>query len=149
MSTQTTSVNSPSSTASNKKTIKVAAAIIIQNQRVFCAQRAGKRALTGYWEFPGGKVEPGEDSLTTVVREIQEELNVNIEVKEKLCAIFYEYPDFILNMDCFICHLAPNSQLELKEHAASIWATPKDLKELNWVPADIQIVPQLLNYIAK
>ena len=116
------------------KTIEVVAAIIIKDGKVFATQR-GYGQWQGWWEFPGGKIESGECPQEALVREICEELDAEIEVKELLETVEWDYPDFHLTMHCFICSLLSES-LHLNEHEAATWLTKETLHSVKWLPAD-------------
>lgn len=121
------------------KTIKVAAAIIKNNGMILATQR-GYGEFKGGWEFPGGKLEPGENSVEALKREIKEELDTEIEVGDLLETVEYDYPTFHLSMDCFLCTLLSNT-IVLKEHEASKWLSFEDIDNLNWLPADKSLIP--------
>lgn len=123
------------------KTIKVAAAIIINNGRVFATQRGYGEFKDG-WEFPGGKVEPGETSKEAIVREIKEELCADIAAGDLIDTVEYDYPAFHLSMDCFICTLL-SEELVLKEHEAARWLSKNELGSVAWLPADITLIEKL------
>ena len=123
------------------KTIKVAAAIIINNGRVFATQRGYGEFKDG-WEFPGGKVEPGETSKEAIVREIKEELCADIAAGDLIDTVEYDYPAFHLSMDCFICTLL-SKELVLKEHEAARWLSKNELGSVAWLPADITLIEKL------
>lgn len=127
------------------KVIKVVAAIMIQNGRVFATQRGYGEFKDG-WEFPGGKVEPEETPQEALVREIKEELNTVIEVGELLYTVEYDYPDFHLSMDCFICKIIAGD-LELKEHEDARWLTTETLDSVDWLPADLDLIQKIKKYI--
>ncbi|MCD8207905.1 MAG: (deoxy)nucleoside triphosphate pyrophosphohydrolase [Bacteroidales bacterium] len=127
------------------KTIKVVAAIIIREGNVFATQRGYGEFKDG-WEFPGGKVEPGETLEAALVREIQEELDTEIEVGELLDTVEYDYPTFHLSMDCFLCSIK-SGELELKEHEAAKWLTAETLYTVDWLPADLELVAKIKNYL--
>ena len=116
------------------KIIEVVAAIIIKDGKVFATQR-GYGQWQGWWEFPGGKIESGECPQEALVREICEELDAEIEVKELLETVEWDYPDFHLTMHCFICSLLSES-LHLNEHEAATWLTKETLHSVKWLPAD-------------
>ena len=101
------------------KTIEVAAAIIIEDNKIFATQR-GYGDFKDKWEFPGGKVEDGESPEEALAREIEEELDTTISVDKYLCTVDYDYPEFHLTMHCYICSVIKGS-LTLKEHEASKW----------------------------
>lgn len=123
------------------KTIRVVAAIIIHNDRIFATER-GYGELKGGWEFPGGKIELGETSQQALMREIKEELDINIRVGELLDTVEYDYPSFHLSMDCFICKIE-SGQLVLREHSAAKWLTKDTLDIVDWLPADKGVVQKL------
>ena len=126
------------------KTIEVVAAVIFDAQgRIFATQR-GYGEWKDWWEFPGGKIEPGETPQQALRREIREELDADIEVGELLRTIDYDYPTFHLTMHCFKCRLA-NGHLTLLEHEAAKWLTPSDLQSVRWLPADEEIIQDLSN----
>ena len=127
------------------KTIKVAAAIIMSQGKIFATQRGYGEFKDG-WEFPGGKVEPGETSEAAIKREIKEELDTEIEVLELLDTAEYDYPNFHLSMDCFICRIK-SGNLTLKEHEAAKWLTKENLDSVDWLPADEEVVEKLKAYI--
>ncbi|MCD7865610.1 MAG: (deoxy)nucleoside triphosphate pyrophosphohydrolase [Clostridiales bacterium] len=120
------------------KTLRVVAAIIIENNKAFATQR-GYGAFKDGWEFPGGKIEPGETPQEALVREIREELDTEIEVRDLLDTVEYDYPDFHLSMDCFLCRIV-SGDLVLKEHEAARWLTREDLGSVAWLPADLGVV---------
>ncbi len=124
---------------------KVAAAIIVKGNKVFAAQK-GSGELKGGWEFPGGKVEPGETSRQAIVREIKEELDTKIEAGELFDTIAYDYPAFHLIMDCFICEVK-SGDLILKEHENAKWLRAEDLDAIDWLSADRMLIPKLKDYM--
>ena len=129
---------------STTKTIEVVAAVIFDAQgRIFATQR-GYGEWKDWWEFPGGKIEPGETPQQALCREIREELDAVIEVGELLRTIDYDYPTFHLTMHCFKCRLA-NGHLTLLEHEAAKWLKPSDLQSVRWLPADEEIIQDLSN----
>ena len=123
------------------KTIEVAAAIITHNGRVFATQRGYGEFKDG-WELPGGKMEPGETPQQALVREIQEELDTEIEVGELVETVEYDYPGFHLTMHCFLCTVRSGA-LVLKEHEAARWLTREELDDVDWLPADVKVVEKL------
>lgn len=127
------------------KTVKVVAAIIINNNRVFATQRGYGEFKDG-WEFPGGKIEPGEMPQEALVREIKEELDTEIEVKDYLETVEYDYPEFHLSMDCFFCEIK-SGDLVLKEHEAAKWLTAETLDSVDWLPADKEVIEEIRNKI--
>lgn len=127
------------------KTIEVVAAIIIRDGNIFATQR-GYGEWKGWWEFPGGKIEPGECPQEALVREIREELDAEIEVGELLETVEWDYPDFHLKMHCFICSLVSES-VHLNEHEAAAWLTRETLRSVKWLPADEGLVDNIKNLI--
>ena len=123
------------------KTIHVAAAIIRDGDRIFATQR-GYGPMKDGWEFPGGKIEPGETPEEALKREIREELDAEIAIEESAGRIEYDYPDFHLSMDCFFCTLV-SSCLTLKEHEAAKWLAPEELDSVPWLPADLSLIERL------
>ena len=128
------------------KTIRVVAAVIKANDRdgkpiIFATQR-GYGDFKDGWEFPGGKIEPGETPQEALVREIKEELATEIRVGELIDTIEYDYPEFHLSMDCFWCEIVAG-ELLLKEHEAARWLTKDELDSVEWLPADITLIDQI------
>lgn len=123
------------------KTIRVAAAIIKKDNTIFATQR-GYGDFKDYWEFPGGKIEPGESPEEALHREIMEELKVTVGVDAHLTRVEYDYPDFHLSMDCFLCHLE-SGELTLTEHEAARWLKAEELEEVGWLPADEAVVEMI------
>lgn len=123
------------------KTIKVAAAVICKEGRIFATQRGYGEWKDG-WEFPGGKLESGETAEEAVVREIQEELDTEIKVEQELMTVEYDYPTFHLSMKCYFCSIVAWA-LELKEHEAASWLLPEELDAVAWLPADLEVVKEL------
>ena len=129
-----------------KKTVSVVAAVIESEGRFFATQRGYGPQKDG-WEFPGGKIEPGETPEAALMREIREELDADITVGEKLIQVEYDYPDFHLSMGCYRCALA-SGHLTLKEHEAARWLALSELDDLAWLPAD-RIVADALRRAVK
>ena len=123
------------------KTIRVAAAVIRKNNRIFATQRGYGEFKDG-WEFPGGKIEPGETPRQALVREIREGLYTEINVGELIETIEYDYPTFHLSMDCFWCTVVEGS-LELKEHEAARWLDRENLYSVDWLPADTGLIAKI------
>ena len=123
------------------KTVQVVAAVIFQGDTIYATQR-GYGPWRDYWEFPGGKIEPGETPEQALVREIREELDVGVTVLAPLAQVEYDYPDFHLSMQCFRCRIDEGEPI-LKEHEAARWLSRKDLYSLRWLPADLEILPEI------
>ena len=129
------------------KTIKVVAAVIcdsLENTTKIFATARGYGKFKGQWEFPGGKLEVGETSQQALIREIQEELAVKIEVGELIDTIEYDYPTFHLSMDCFRC-VVVDGEIILKEAEAARWLDKDELYSVDWLPADIALIEKLQN----
>ena len=125
--------------------IEVVAAIIFQNDKVLCVQRTEheKEYVSLKWEIPGGKVEVDESREEALVREIREELSVDIEVSEFLMTVEHTYPDFHLTMHVFKCVL-DQGEISLNEHVALKWLSIDELDQLDWAAADIPVVKSLM-----
>lgn len=120
------------------KSIKVVAAVIIDNKKVFATQR-GYGEYKDWWEFPGGKIEAGESPEEALKREILEELDTIIEVGALIKAVEYDYPNFHLSMLCYQAKIL-SGDLILKEHENSKWLEKAELNSVNWLPADLEIL---------
>lgn len=123
------------------KEIKVVAPIIQKENKILATKR-GYGEFINMWEFPGGKIESGETKEQALVREIKEELNIEINVDKFAIDIEYQYPNFYLFMSCFMCSIKEGS-IELLEHNDGKWITKEELNTLNWLPADIDAVNYL------
>lgn len=125
------------------KSIRVVAAIIKsvdeEGKPIIFATQRGYGEYKDWWEFPGGKIEEGEAPKDALVREIQEELDATIEVGDYLTTVEYDYPKFHLSMDCFWCTLK-EGHLTLLEHEAAKWLPLDDLRQVNWLPADVAVI---------
>ncbi len=123
------------------KTIQVVAALIVHNGRIFATQR-GYGEWKDWWEFPGGKIEPGESPKDALKREIREELATEIRVERYVATIAWEYPSFHLSMRCYLCSVVTGS-LVLLEHEASTWLDREHLRSVQWLPADETIISKI------
>ena len=130
------------------KTIRVVAAIIRDGDCIFATQR-GYGDFKDGWEFPGGKIEDGESPEKAIVREIKEELDADIIVGDLLTTVEYDYPQFHLSMDCFWANLAPASNMKLLEHEASKWLTIEEIDSVDWLPADVEVTRQIVDYFRR
>ena len=126
------------------KTIAVVAAIIQDEEGHMLATQRGYGEYEGWWEFPGGKIEPGETHDVALVREIWEELTVMIKIDEWLCTIEYDYPTFHLTMHCALCHIV-QGRVQLNEHTSAKWLAKGELDSVNWLPADVEVIKELKN----
>lgn len=127
------------------KTIRVAAAIIcddMENPSEIFATAKGYGEFKGQWEFPGGKIEAGESPKEALIREIKEELDIDIEVGSLITTIEYDYPAFHLSMDCFWAQLYAGEPV-LKEAQAARWLTRNELYDVQWLPADIALIEMI------
>lgn len=127
------------------KTIEVVAAIIYDNDKIFVTQR-GYGEFKGGWEFPGGKIENGETKEEALVREIHEELEATVNVNKLLHTVEYDYPQFHLTMYCYMCTIK-SGELILKEHSAAKWLSINEIDSVDFLAADLEIVPILKKYI--
>ena len=129
------------------KTIEVVAAIIMYDNKILCVQRGENKLndISKKYEFPGGKIEPGESKEETIKRDIQEELNLEIVIREEFLTVNYQYPDFFLIMHSFICD-CKHPIISLSEHIDFKWLIKSELEHLDWAAADIPIMKKLKNF---
>lgn len=125
------------------KKIEVVATILHRDGAYFATQR-GYGEFEGMWEFPGGKIEPGESREVALRREIQEELGIDIIIENLLCTTEYDYPSFHLTMHCYLCSVA-SGDIELREHKSARWLTAETLDSVEWLPADKDVISRLNN----
>ena len=123
------------------KRIEVVAAIIRKEGKIFATQR-GYGEWKDWWEFPGGKMEPGETPEEALKREIREELSTEICVDELLCTVKYDYPKFHLTLHCYLCSLVTEA-LHLNEHEAARWLANDELDSVKWLPADREVIEKI------
>ena len=124
------------------KRIEVVAAIIRKGNKVFATQR-GYGEWKDWWEWPGGKMEPGETPEEALVREIREELAAVIRIDKFLYTVEWDYPSFHLTMHCYMCSLRTEA-LHLNEHEAARWLGREDIDTVKWLPADIMLLPMIV-----
>lgn len=127
------------------RSIKVVAAILIEGENFFATQR-GYGAWKDWWEFPGGKVEAGETPEEALVREIKEELDTLVSADEFFMTVEYDYPEFHISMDCFICSII-SGELTLLEHESAKWLPLRDPWQVKWLPSDIEVIKKLTEYV--
>ena len=121
------------------KHIEVVAAIIQKEGKIFATQR-GYGDFKDWWEFPGGKMEPGETREEALGREIREELSTEIKIDKLLRTVEWDYPAFHLTLHCFMCRLA-SEEMHLNEHEAAKWVDGESIYSLKWLPADEDVLP--------
>ena len=128
-----------------KKKIEVVAAIIVHNKKILCVQRGENKLdyISKKYEFPGGKIEAGETNEETILREIMEELHMEIKTEEEFVTVEHEYPDFFLTMHSFIC-TCDVPTIQLTEHINYKWLSISELEGLDWAGADVPIVEKLM-----
>lgn len=127
------------------KTVKVVAAVIcdsIKEKKMIFATVRGHGEFKGQWEFPGGKIEPGETPQEALVREIKEELDTLISVGDLIDTVEYDYPSFHLSMDCFWCEVI-EGELKLLEAEDAKWLNKGELDSVQWLPADITLISKV------
>ena len=128
------------------KIVRVVAAVIKsineKGQTIIFATQRGYGDFKDGWEFPGGKIEAGESPEQALVREIREELDTEIRVERLLRTVEWDYPTFHLSMDCFICKIE-SGDLHLREHEAARWLDLEHLNDVDWLPADLQLIPEI------
>ena len=127
-----------------RKNMRVACAIIEKNERILAVQRSERMNLPLKWEFPGGKIHRGERPEQCVVREVAEELNLQIEIVRPLPTVSQDYPNFSVILYPFICAIV-SGEISLHEHKALLWMSPIELPSLDWVAADFPIIATYLN----
>lgn len=125
--------------------IQVLAAVIIKDQKILCVQRGAHKYpyLSNKWEFPGGKMEAGESQEETIVREIREELSMEIKPIKHLLSHTHHYPNFSIELHTWLCKPL-SGEPQLNEHVAAVWLDAKDLKKLDWAEADVAVVEILM-----
>ena len=132
----------------DRKVVHVSAAVILRDsagskgKELFTTQR-GHGEYKDYWEFPGGKIEPGETPEEALVREIREELGIGIGVDEFFHHVEFDYPGFHLSMECFLCHI--EEEPRLLEHEDARWLPLENLRSVMWLPADDEVLAKLEN----
>ena len=124
------------------KHINVVCAVIVNKGRIFACQR-GYGEWKDWWEFPGGKIEPGVSPEEALQREIREELAIDITIDRHLTTVDYDYPDFHLTMHSYLCQLKYDTQPHLLEHEAARWLGKENLEDVKWLPADVEVIKAL------
>lgn len=131
-----------------KKHIHVVGAVIIENEKILCAQRGASKALSYMWEFPGGKIEDGETPQSALKREIDEEMNCTIEIGEAIETTVHEYDFGFVHLTTFYCNLLKGTPT-LTEHVSIQWLPANELMSLEWAPADIPAVKKIQEALGK
>ena len=125
----------------NRPKLRVVGALLRDKKnRIFSCMRPEGDAWSGWWEFPGGKVDPGESMQEALSREIKEELGILVNPKSKICEIDYSYKDRDVNLNIFDCGLVDPQDITLKEHGDSRWLAREELLEVKWLPADLPTI---------
>ena len=127
------------------KKIEVAAAVIRNNDKIFCAQRKDEGPLAKKWEFPGGKLEIGETPDEALKRELLEELNLDVVIGDYIVSVDHQYPTFFITLHAYFCDV-DNKDIILNEHLDSKWLNYDELDALDWAEADIPIVDAIMNF---
>jgi 8-oxo-dGTP diphosphatase len=125
------------------KTINVVCAIIERDGRFLAARRSDAQSHGGFWEFPGGKIDPGEDAEKAIVREIREELGTGISIKKQLPPVTFDYPDKTVTLIPFICAVRSGAPTAL-EHAEIRWVNKREAHKLAWLPPDVSVLKNFL-----
>lgn len=126
-----------------KKQIVVVGAVIVKDGKILCAQRGPSGSLGGMWEFPGGKIEPGETAREALEREITEELECQVSVGAEVTTTRHEYDFGVVTLTTFYCELADGTP-NLTEHSEVRWLAPHDLRTLTWAPADVPAIDRIV-----
>ena len=133
-----------SSDEDSSRSVDAAAAIIVHDGKVLAARRFTGKRYDGWWEFPGGKVEPGETFEQCCVREIKEELNLEVKIDRHFYTVDFTYPNFHLHMECYLCSpLSSVDNIQLSEHDDYRWLGLGDLYEVKWLPAAFDVLKKL------
>ncbi len=128
------------------RNIEVAAAIILKNGLVFAAQRQPKGEVGLKWEFPGGKIEPAETAEAALVRELEEELGIQVGINNFLMTVSHQYETFHLTMHCYFATIL-SGNIILHEHLDSRWLAQEELDAIDWAPADVAVVEHVKKYL--
>jgi len=135
-------------TSTVRKRVEVVAAAIKSDRSILCVQRpvSDKPYISMKWEFPGGKIEAGESLEEALIREIREELSVDIAVEDLIDVVEHSYPDFDITMHVFFCRCV-QGEITLREHLAHRWLVKETIADLDWAEADVPIVKKLENIL--
>jgi len=127
---------------SDYKTLHVVGAVVIKDRKVLATQR-GYGGYAGWWEFPGGKIEPGEDPVSALERELREELVADIRVGKYFITVEHDYPEFHVSLRCYLCELA-GGDISLLEHSGAAWLGKDDVYSVKWLGADFPVIEKLI-----
>ena len=127
---------------SDYKTIYVAGAVVVRDWKVLATER-GYGNYAGWWEFPGGKIEEGEDPETALLRELGEELVADITVERYFATSVYDYPEFRASLCCYLCRIE-NDDITLLEHSSARWLGRDDVYSVKWLGADLPVIEKLI-----
>ncbi len=130
----------------NHDTLPVACAILQQNGRILALRRSSGNSMAGKWEFPGGKIEAGETPEACLIRELKEELELEVEILSPLSPVYYPYPQFTIQLYPFICRPCSTVNV-LHDHDAVWWDTPENLQTLDWAEADRRVLKSYINFV--
>ena len=125
--------------------LRVTCAIIFHENKILVTQRGPAMMQPGKWEFPGGKIESGETEEDCMLRELQEELSISVELIGRLKDCIHDYGDFQITLIPFLANYESGT-LTLAEHMNYLWLTPDQLNTLDWAPADVEVVEEVLKF---
>lgn len=128
-------------------TIKVVCAIVFKDDKVFLCRRNSKKSLAGFWEFPGGKIEIGENEEDCLSRELEEELGMKVRIDKHFKTVLHDYDTFTIELIAYTCHFLEASY-NLTDHDEYEWMHINDLNKKDLAPADIPIANELIKYIS-
>ncbi len=121
--------------------IEVCCAIIVVGDKILTTRRSHGMHLAGFWEFPGGKIEPGETAEACIIREIREELNVEIIIENQLPSVEHHYPEKYIRLIPFICKIK-SGIIKLTEHSEFRWLAKHEVSTVNWAEADLKVLEE-------
>ncbi len=128
---------------SKSRTVRVVAAVIEREGKILIGQRKEPGARKGKWEFPGGKVRPGESEEAALIREIQEEHGVQAIVEKYLSEVIHDYGDLFVHVRFYRCRIEPGAQASCRDHQAIAWVTPKEMSDYDFLEADLPFIREL------
>lgn len=128
------------------KHIHVTCAIIERDGLILAAQRSEAMSMPLKWEFPGGKIDPGESPEDCLQRELREEMSIHVGIERSLPTSTHQYPKFVITLYPFICSLK-TEEIILQEHAAVVWLPPEELETLDWAEADLPVLQHFCQHV--